>query len=53
MELGALLVLLGVVLAIVALFVPVHSAKLLAAAIALVGVGVLLGVGEPLIETNA
>lgn len=51
MELGALLVLLGIVLAVVSLFVPVHSIRLVAAAIVLVGVGVLVGIGEPFIQT--
>lgn len=46
MELGAVLVLIGIILAVVSLFVPNYSHRMLAAAIILVGIGVLVGVGS-------
>lgn len=45
MELATILVLIGVILAVVAAFVHDHFHRLLAAAVILVGVGVLVGAG--------
>lgn len=46
MELGTLLVLLGIILAVVSLFIAAHTHRLLTAAVVLIGVGVLAGVGS-------
>jgi len=44
MTLGILLLVIAIVLAAVALFVPVYSIRLLAAAVVLLSIAVLLGV---------
>lgn len=46
MELGAVLVLLGIILAVVSLFVTVHVHRLLTSAVILIGIGVLVGAGS-------
>lgn len=50
MDLGALLVLVGILLAVIDVFVPADSrfrnGSLLHVAVILIGIGVLLGVGE-------
>ena len=50
MTLAALLVVIAIILAAVALFVPVHSLRLVAAAVILLGIALLLGV-TPLVVT--
>lgn len=45
MGIGTLLVLLAIVLAVVSFFVATYTDRLLTAAVILIGVGVLVGVG--------
>jgi cell division protein FtsL len=46
MELGTLLVLLGIILAVVSVFITTHTHRILTASVILIGVGVLAGVGD-------